>query len=287
QLDDVIQVGGPRLEALQRRVRYETAINMLLTKDIKVDDKTLKTWFDKNHAYYDQPTRLRVGFLLSSSQERANTMEAQITKKTKSFQELVEEQKKANDQVAQQSTAESPTFMLPDSLPPALRTDVAKLKKGEVSKVLTIGNGQRKVYVIVRVTDRQDALKADFTTNHDELEQDYKLEQVAKKLNSENPSNPPFEKSVEQVKAVVQQQNQSPTAPSYRDILNFINQTAVNRLLQGLRTAAQVKIDDPAYKDVGNDFQPVPGVATSGAAPAATPAPEPAPAPAPAPAPKK
>lgn len=287
QLDDVIQVGGPRLEALQRRVRYETAINMLLTKDIKVDDKTLKTWFDKNHAYYDQPTRLRVGFLLSSSQERANTMEAQITKKTKSFQELVEEQKKANDQVAQQSTAESPTFMLPDSLPPALRTDVAKLKKGEVSKVLSIGNSQRKVYVIVRVTDRQDALKADFTTNHDELEQDYKLEQVAKKLNSENPSNPPFEKSVEQVKAVVQQQNQSPTAPSYRDILNFINQTAVNRLLQGLRTAAQVKIDDPAYKDVGNDFQPVPGVATSGAAPAATPAPEPAPAPAPAPAPKK
>jgi len=280
QLDDVIQVGGPRLDALQRRVRYEMALNMLLTKDITVDDKTLKTWFDKNHAYYDQPTRLRVGFLLSSSKERADTLEAQLTKKTKSFQELVEEQKKANDQVAQQSTAESPTYMMPDSLPPTLRSDVAKLKKGEVSKVLSIGNAQRKVYVIVRVTDRQDALKADFTTNHDELEMDYKLEQVARKLNSENPSNPPFEKSIDQVKAVLQQQNQSPEAPQYRDILNFINQTAVNRLLQGLRTAAQVKIDDPAYKAVGDDFKPVPGVdeSASAAAPADAPASAPAPA---------
>ena len=282
QLDDVIQVGGPRLDALQRRVRYEMALNMLLTKDITVDDKTLKTWFDKHHAYYDQPTRLRVGFLLSSSKDRADTMEAQITKKTKSFQELVDEQKKANDQVAQQSTAESPTYMVPDSLPPGLRDDVAKLKKGEVSKVLSIGNGQQKVYVIVRVTDRQDALKADFTANHDELEQDYKLEQVARKLNSENPSNPPFEKSVDQVKAVLQQQNQSPEAPQYRDILNFINQTAVNRLLQGLRTAAKVDIEDPAFKAVGDDFKPVPGVdaaapASGDTAPAEAPAPKAAP----------
>lgn len=275
QLDEVIQVGGPRLEALQRRVRYEMALNMLLTKDIKVDDKTLKAWFDKHHSYYDQPMRLRVGFLLSSSKDRADTMEAQLTKKTKSFQELVDEQKKANDEVAQQSTAESPTYMIPDSLPPELRGDVAKLKKGEISKVLSIGNAQRKVYVIVRVTDRQEALKADFTANHDELEMDYKLEQVARQLNSENPSNPPFEKSIEQVKAVVQQQSQSPEAPQYRDILNFINQTAVNKLLQALRTAAKVNIEDPAYKAVGEDFKPIPGVETaapkSDSTPAATP----------------
>jgi foldase protein PrsA len=270
QLDEVIQVGGPRMDALQRRVRYEMALNMLLTKDIKVDDKTLKTWFDKHHTYYDQPTRLRVGFLLSSSKDRADTMETQLTKKTKSFQELVDEQKKANDEVAQQSTAESPTYMIPDSLPPELRSDVAKLKKGEISKVLSIGNSQRKVYVIVRVTDRQDALKADFTANHDELEMDYKLEQVARQLNSENPSNPPFEKSIDQVKAVVQQQNQSAESPQYRDILNFINQTAVNKLLQSLRTAAKVDIEDPAYKAVGDDFKTVPGAesATTESAPA-------------------
>jgi hypothetical protein len=83
------------------------------------------------------------------------------------------------------------------------------------------------------------------------------------------------------VKAVLQQQNQSPEPPEYRDVLNFINQTAVNRLLQGLRTAAQVKIDDPAYKAVGDDFKPVPGAdASAPASGAATPAPSPAPAPA-------
>src|SRR5690606_14469011 len=114
--------------------------------------------------------------------------------------------------------------------------------------------------------------------NHDELEIDYKLEQVARKLNSENPSNPPFEKSVDQVKAVLQQQNQSPEAPQYRDVLNFVNQTAVNRLLQGLRTAASVEIEDPAFKAVGEDFKPVPGVETptpaaEDAAPAEAPAP--------------
>ena len=260
KLDEIIQVGGPRLEALQRRVRYESALNMLLTQDVTVDDKALKTWFEKHHSYYDQPLRLRVGFLLTSSKERADTMEKQLTQKTKSFQELVDAQKKANDQVAQQSTAESPTYMVPDSLPTELRGDVAKLKKGEVSKVLNIGNGDQKVYVIVRVTDRQEALKADFTANHDELETDYKLEQVARKLNTENPSNPSFEKSVEQVDAVLKQQSQNPDGPGYRDILNFINQTAVNRLLQGLRTAAKVEIEDPAYKAVGDDFKPIPGM---------------------------
>ena len=73
-------------------------------------------------------------------------------------------------------------------------------------------------------------------------------------------------------------QNQSPEAPQYRDILNFVNQTAVNRLLQGLRTAAKVEIEDPAFKAVGDDFKPVPGVDTAApasgdAAPAETPAP--------------
>lgn len=281
QLDEVIQVGGARLEALQRRVRYEMALNMLLTKDVTVDEKTLKAWFDKHHTYYDQPTRLRVGFLLTSSKERADTMQEQLTKKTKSFQELVTEQTKANDEVAQQSTAESPTYMVPDSLPQELKDDVEKLKKGEISKVLSIGNEDRKVYVIVRVTDRQDALKADFTSNHEELEMDYKLEQVARKLNAENPSNPPFEKSVEQVQAVLQQQNQSPEAPQYRDILSFVNQTGVNRLLQALRTAASVEIEDPAFKAVGEDFKPVPGVesstpASEEAASEGTPAPAPA-----------
>jgi foldase protein PrsA len=274
-LDGIIKVGGVRLDALHRRAHYEIALNMLLTEGITVDDKTLKTWFQKHHQFYDLQTRVRVGFLLSSSKKRADTMETELNKKTKTFQQLADEQKKANDQVAQQSTAQNPAYLASDSLPASIRSTVLKLKKGEISKVLSIGY-DHGAYVVVRVVDRQEAHKADFSAMHDELEMDYKLEQVARKLNSENPSNPPLEKSFDQVKALLQQQNQSSETPQYRDILNFVNQTAVNRLLQGLRTAAKVDIEDPAYKAVGDDFKPVPGVdASAPASGAAAPAPNP------------
>lgn len=261
----VVQAGGVRLEALQRNTRQELTLQKLLTKDVKVNDAEAKKWFETRRKYYDEPERVKIGFLLSSTKARAETMAAQLKSKSKSFQDLVTEQQKANDQLGQGSQAETPQPMPVDTLPPAIKSAIAKLKEGETSGVLTIGQAPRQAHAVIRLVNRQPAVKADYEKQKELIKTDYKLEQVAKRLNAQNPQNPPFERTLEQVSSVVAQQNGG-QQPTLREILSFINQTEVSNLASGLRTAATVQIQDPAYTRVGEGFKPVPA---AGGAPAA------------------
>ena len=247
---------GPAQEALKRQVRYQLAIDKLLTADVKVDEAALKTWFDKNKARYDQPERVKLGFLLSSTKQRADLMVDQLKKKSKTFLQLVDEQKAANDPQAKNSMAEIPQFTPANDLPPELRTPVSKLKDGETSGVLTLGQGAQKVFAIIRLVDRQEGKKADLTAMRPQVENDYKLEQVAKKLVAENPQNPPFEETIKRVEMTIMQQSQR--KPSYHDILSFINQTGASQLTTRLREAAKVEVSDKAYAKVGEEFKPAP-----------------------------
>jgi foldase protein PrsA len=267
----VVSAGGVRLQALQRQTRYQVALDKLLTKDVKASDADVKKWFASRSKYYDRPERVRFGYLLASTKVRADTLASQLKNKSKSFQELVTEQQKANDRLAQGSQAESPRAVNADSLPPAIKSAVAKLKAGETSSALPLGQAPHQAFVIVRLIDRQPSVKADYAKMKDEATMDYKLEQVAKKLNSENPQNPSFDRTLEQVASVVAQQNGGET-PSLREILSFINQTAASNLTNGLRTAASVEIKDPSYSKVGDEYKPAPGAASTPAA-AATPKP--------------
>lgn len=258
EIEAITKAGGVRLNALQRQTRYQLALDKLLTKDVKADEAAVQKWFETRRKYYDQPERVKIGFLLASTKARADTMAAQLKSKSKSFQELVTEQQKANDQLGQGSQAEGQTPILTSTLPPALKTAIAKLKEGETSTPQSLGQGAQQAYVIVRLIERQPAVKADFAKMKDQAIMDYKLEQVAKKLNGENPQNPPFEQTLDQVAAVVAQQSGGAT-PDFRAILTFINQTAASNLSNGLRTAAKVEVKDQSYAQVAESFKPVPG----------------------------
>ena len=246
--------GGAQLDALQRQARYQIALDGLLTKDVKVDDAAFQKWFASHGKTYDQPERVKFGFLLSSTKARADTMAAQLKSKTKTFQELVDEQKKASDRLGQGSQAESPSYTPTPGLPKAVKTAVAGLKKDENSSVLTLGKAPRQAFAIVRLVDKQPAVKADMTKMKVQLQTDYKLEQVARGLNGQNPKNPDFDKTVTQITGYLAQQSGGAT-PSYRQVLDFVNQTAVANLVSKLQAAAQVEIQDKAYERVGEQFK--------------------------------
>jgi foldase protein PrsA len=259
--------GGVRLDALKRQTRYQLTLDKLISKDVKADEATVAKWFPTRAKYFGQPERVKIGFLLTSTKARADAMAAQLKKKSKSFQELVTEQQKANDRIAQGSQLESQQPLNAESLPPAIKSAIASLKPGETSSALPLGQGNAKAFVVVRLIERQPAVKADFAKMKDEAIMDYKLEQVAKKLNAENPQNPPFDKTLEQVGAVVQQQSGG-NPPDLRSILSFINQTAVAKLTDKLRSGANVQISDPTYAKVGESFKPAPPAgAPAGSAP--------------------
>jgi foldase protein PrsA len=250
----IVESGGVRLNALKRQTRYQLALDKLLTKDIKVTDDQLKKWFETRRKYYDQPAKAKVGILLSSTKTRADTMSAQLKSKSKSFLELVNEQKNAKDPAGAASLAETPTMISTDGLPPLLKNTIDKLKAGENSGVVEMKEGPQTAYAILRAVQKQPAVKADFAKLKPQLEMDYKLEQVARDLNKENPANPPFDQTLEQVAGAVAAQ--SGGQPTFREILTFITQTAATNLTTKLRNEAKIVANDKTYEKLVESYKP-------------------------------
>ena len=313
ELDKIVQAGGPRLKALQRQTRYQLAIDKLLTQDVKkLDEAGLKAWFEKTRKYYDQPENVKFGILQTSSKTRADLMLSQLKNpdktKAKSFLQLVQEQQKAKDQAATGSVAEVSQMVAVENLPDNIKQALAKVQKNGVSNVITLsqngpGGQKQTFYAILRLTDRTPGQKADFTKLKTQIEEDYKLEQVARKVVAQIPGQggaSPWDQILPGVRAQVA--SGSPTPPTYSEMLRFIInqlpqdqqlqgmiQSPINQLVSGLRTSAKVEIKDTDYTAVGEAYKTVPGLGESpaGGPPAgaenAAPAENPAPA-APAPA---
>lgn len=266
EVAEILEAKGVRLAALQRQTRYQLSLDKLLTKDVKVTEDQLKKWFETRRKYYDQPAKAQVGLLLTSTKSRADTMAAQLKNKSKSFQELVDEQKKANDPAAQASMTESPDLIPIDGLPPVLKNAIEKTAAGQTSGVISLQEGEQNAYAILRIVKKQPAVKADLAKQKVQAEMDYKLEQVARKLNSENPSNPPFDEALQRVSSAVAAQTGG-QVPAFREVLTYITQTAAGNLTNALRTAAKVEATDPSYSKLAESFKPVAGLegATGGA----------------------
>lgn len=269
-LAHVIQTGGPRLDALQRRVQTQLAVEKILTADVKPKDADVKAWFDRiGHSYYDSPEQVSFGILYTTTKARADTMAAQLKAKTKNFMQLVEEQQAAADPAGRQSRADSPPI---DAA--RLRNDpvgklLHQLKPGDNTGVISLLPRQ-KAYAIFKVTKHEPAKRADFTKLKNDLLLDYKMEQVARLVVAKNPKNPPFEQTVEQVSQSMMSQGQTFERPAYRQVLTYINQTAVDTLMSSLRQTGKVTINDPAYADLGKIYTTVPGLGGGESAPPAT-----------------
>ncbi len=269
--------GGAALDALKRQVRLQMAVDRLLTKDVKVDAKAYATWLDKNQSKYAVPERVKMGVLFTSTQARADVL-AQQLKSGKSFQDLVKAQKATNDPIAQSSVTdttenapkEDPNggYLGVAELPAEMKEALAKLKNDETSGIIKLA-GTRPAFVILKLLDRKAGVPAKGDAPQPQLE--YKLEQVSRGLVKENPGNPNFEQTLTQVEQAIQQQGMqsgSFTPPTYRQILDYINQTAVQKLLADLRTSSKVEIKDPMYKEVADNYKAAPTPAGGAVPPA-------------------
>jgi foldase protein PrsA len=280
----LIAAGGSKLETAKQQVKRDLAVQKLLTADIKATDAQIKSFFEKNRTYYDTNAKARVGLLFASTKTRADLLARQLAQKTKTFEALVEEQKKANDPVAGQSSADRGTFEGLENFPPNIATQITKIAKGATTTPQSLQVGlPTPVYVIFKKVDFQPAKKADLTALRPQVETDYKLAEAAKKTVAQNPQNPPFEETLKRTQQFMQSQNPTGGSPGLREVLNYINQTSANALLTTLRTAGTVQVDDPTYAKVAEAYKPAatagaPGAATGNTASSAAPAGNTAPA---------
>jgi parvulin-like peptidyl-prolyl isomerase len=286
---EAMKSGGARLDALKQQTRFQIAREQLLVRNIKVDPKKLDAWFKNRRAQYDRPAQIKFGMLQTSQKNRADVLSGQLKSNSKTFLELVTEQKATKDQEGKRSFADSseigiPGGYLPEKglpFPPAITAAIAKLKPNETTGVLTLraaAAGQPGVFGIMKLLDRKAAVTAKATDPN--VQTDYKLEQVARELVKENPGNPPFDKTIQQVTQALQQQGMQAgrfEPPTYRQVLDYITNTRVSTLLTELRTKGGVAIEDKQYVRLAEAYKPVPtpaapsgaaGGAPSGGAPA-------------------
>jgi hypothetical protein len=270
QFDKVMQLGGLHAEAIKRQARLTVALNKLLTKDVKATDAQVKAWFDKNKARL-YPVRAKVGMLLSSQKARADAMARQLSSKAKTFKQLVDEQQKLNDPIGKGSMEESPSMEVDENLPPALRSAVLSTKPGEVSKVITIpgGQGRPTIYAIVRVVEKKEI---SYEADRAQIEQDYKLEQVARNEMKTSSPGMKFEDAIKQVKQSVMQQammqGRMPGPMGDNEAVAYINRTTEQNLINKLRQNGKVQISDAFYVQMNDMYKaaPAPGSITPGGA---------------------
>lgn len=292
QITALQKAGGAKLDAVRRQARSQLAVDKLLTKDVKADPAAVKAWFDKNQKLYATPAKVKVGLLLAGTKVRADTMQAQLKAKTKTLQQLVDDQKNSSDPVGKQSTTEAPEVPadnLAQTLGPVLGAAAQKLPAGGFSAPLPVGRG---AFAIISILSKSGGSTPDFSKLQPTVETDYKLEQVARAEVSKSGNKQAFEQVLKQVETAVTQQGQRQgnfSKPSYHDLLGLLTQAKAQETQTKMREAAKVEVTDPDLKKVGDQFKPVatpstttsgattPGATTPGAAPNST-APNPAPA---------
>ena len=280
QLAETLTKNPMLTEVINSQVRRNLVTQRLLTKDVKATDADVQKFFNTYKSYYEEPAKVKVGTLLTSTKERADAMSRALKSKTKTFDQLVEEQKKAQDPLASRSSA-GDSFSPVDTLPLVFGAEEAKaiekLPKGGTTdpKAINVGAGQ-PIYVLFHLTDKQEPTKADFATLKPTVETDYKMAQVAKDEVKKNPENPAFDETLKRTRDAARGQNQDPNAPapSLRDVLTLILRPLQQNVLTDLRSKGTVKIDDPAYSAVAEQYKavPTPVPPTAGGATAGAPA---------------
>jgi hypothetical protein len=292
---EVVKGGGSRLDSLKRQLGYQMALDRILVADVKADPSAVTKWLatndptvpgQKTSARYGKPEQVKLGILLTSQKARADVMASQL-KGGKSFSDLVAEQKKAKDQVASGSTANtsegSPAsasggYLPIAGLPKPLQTALASLKVNGTTPVVAISPAQGKapgLYAIVQLLDRQAEVKAN--PSDPTVVMDYKLTQVAtatvKKLSPKSTLDQAVQGIIQQAQQsmmqAMQQGNFSQQAiPTYREALDSINRSQVNDLLAKLRTseAAKVAIPDKQYAALEANYKPATPATAPGAA---------------------
>lgn len=270
QIEAAQKAGGAILTAVQQQARLQLAIEKLVTKDVKADPAAVKAWFAKNQAHYSTPARVKVGLLLAGTKVRADTLASQLKSKTKTFQQLVDEQKASSDPLGKQSTTESPEVPvdgLAKTLGPIMAPAAQKLPVGGTSAVLPV---QKNVFAILSVISKSGGEKPDFAKQQSAIEGDYKLAQVAMGEIAKNGNKQPFDTVIKQIETAAEQQGAQTgnfTKPAFHDLLGYLTQGKIQEIQTKLRDGLQLTVSDTDLKEVAKKFAPNPTPASSSSAP--------------------
>ena len=267
QIDDLTKAGGPRAEAFKRQIRYQLTLDNLLTKNIKVEPAALQKWFTAQKARYGTEAQVKIGVLVASSKARADVMAQQLKAKTKTFAQLVGEQQKAKDPLADQNLIETPDFLPVSRMPENMKGVVAKMKNGDTSPSMMITPG---MFGMIRMVQKQEAKTPTLDQIRFAAERDYKLEQVARQAVAKRLPKTTFDQALLAEQKTVADQNMqrgdfSAPPPTRSQLVQSLNSKSVQDLRDRSKKEAKVESSDATYKEVIDSYKPAVPIPAAGA----------------------
>ena len=139
---------GLDADQMRRKVRSELILNRVLTKDIVIEDKAVKSYYEKNEEQFEIPTTYRTSLLVASTESDANRALEEL-KDGSSFDVLAKERSIDSSSASiggDLGYISSRTEEVDQSI---LQT-AKKLKEDDVSDVFKLEEG---TYAIIQVRD--------------------------------------------------------------------------------------------------------------------------------------
>lgn len=147
-------------------------LQALCTKDVKVDEASLKQFFEENRDKFDKPEMVSYSEIVVTTQDEANKVKEALAKPGAKFEDLAR-QNSISPQTREQGGKVPP---MPKQYigPPEVVKALEGLKPGAVSNVIS-AEGR---FYIVRLDAVTPAEKADFAKDRAKIEERFKLEKA-------------------------------------------------------------------------------------------------------------
>lgn len=175
QFNDALQQSGFTLDTLKNEIRKNQEISKIFEGKMDLSDAKLKEYFDKNVDQYNTPEQLMVSHILMETKEDADKVLADL-KAGADFAAVAKE--KSTDTGSKDNGGSLGSFISRgQGLDQAFEDAAFKLNKGEMSGVVQSSFG----YHIIKVTDKKEAVQANFDKQKDEVRKNMVSEEVQTK----------------------------------------------------------------------------------------------------------
>ncbi|WP_432353775.1 peptidyl-prolyl cis-trans isomerase [Sporosarcina sp. A2] len=139
---------GLDAEQMRRKVRSELILNRVLTKDIVIDDKAVKAYYEKNEAQFEIPTTYRTSLLVASTESDAKQALKEL-KGGSSFDVLAKE-RSIDSSSASIGGDLGYISSRTEEVDPAILEKAKKSKEKDVSSVFKLSDD---TYAVIQVSD--------------------------------------------------------------------------------------------------------------------------------------
>lgn len=172
--DDALkkEAGTSKQEVLEE-IRYHMLLEEIATKDIVIDDKEMRNFYDSHSEEFNHPPRAHLSIITIASREEAEQVRNELNQGA-NFSTLAKE--RSIDSLTAGNGGDMGWISLVDEAVPAtIREEAESLSVGKYSQPISIDEG----FAIIRVEDYKKPVQLSYEDAKDQIRQQMALAQVS------------------------------------------------------------------------------------------------------------